>query len=81
MKAIKHKTSILLAGFLNGLNFFCFTPHNNISKILGSTKNHFKVSDNEGFHADAQRLSGDWIKVREDLMSSFNSAENGIKQG
>jgi len=80
MKAIKNKTSILLTGFFSGLNFFCFTTHQDyVSKILGSMNSvDIELSGNNGFQKDATMLKRDWINVRKDLMSSFNSLENDI---
>jgi|GEM_PF-3368053 len=79
MKAIKYRTSILMSGFINGLNLFAFNCHNSsISETLNSTKSNIKVSTVNGFQDDAEKLNGDWSAVRNDLMSSYDLLETSI---
>ena len=78
MRAVQHKTSILIAGFLNGFNLFSFCNTKHISQVLGSLKPTIELSDKNGFQRDAENLSGDWENVKKDIMSSFTVLENEL---
>lgn len=81
MKAIKNKTSILLAGFISGFNFMNFScQHNQISNILGSLKVSTSLSGENGMNKDSELLAKDWMMVRADLMSSFNAAQDELPE-
>jgi len=81
MKKIKNRTSILLAGFFNGINFFCFSSQQDyIANLLSSDTTNFELSGNNGFQKDINMLNRDWVNVRTDLMTSYNSNVNESAQ-
>ena len=78
MKAVHAKMSILLAGVLNGVNFFPST-NNRFSATLGSLKAKFEIADGDGFSADAAKLKGDWDIVKSDINNSFNDEISNVR--
>lgn len=75
MKAIHYKASILMAGFLNGLNISpSFANITKLSKTLESLEMPCITIDGNGQTVDGDRLSNDWNKVRADLMTAYKDA-------
>lgn len=80
MKAIQYKMSMLLAGFLNGLNFFPTASHDSVSNFSGSLPSKFEISYEDGFSKDAEKLKGDWSLVKSDIRSSFDTLTNEFNE-
>lgn len=73
MKAIQYKISILLAGFLNGFNFFSYAPANSVSKLTGSLQPNFiSTIESAGLARDHENLHSDWLNVKGDIHKSID---------
>lgn len=76
MKAIQYKMSMVLAGFLNSMNFLPDLPLNSVSKFTGSLPANFEISYEDGFADDAERINGDWSMIKSDIRKSFDNLTN-----
>lgn len=77
MKAIQYKISILLAGFLNGFNFFHNTPANSVSMYTGSLPSNFtNTIEVAGLSRDNEKLNSDWSNVKGDIHKSIDCYTN-----
>lgn len=77
MKAITNKMSLLLAGFLSGMNLFPFSSSTQrISQLTGSLQLRKEARCEDGFEADAEKLKGDWSMVGQDVRNAYNKITN-----
>jgi hypothetical protein len=75
MNTIKVKTSLLIAGFFNGLNLFCFfSNYEKLSNQLSTLKPDISLSNDNGLYADAYKLKSDWDTVKKDITNSVKNA-------
>ena len=72
--------SMVLAGFLNSMNFFPTSSMNSISRFTGSLPAKLEISCEEGFANDAERLKSDWSMVKSDIRKSFDEVTNESEQ-